>query len=77
MRIQYDPEEDVLSILLGENPVAESDEDKAGLILDYDIDGNLVGLGILDASQRLGNPILVEYKITIEHQERMKSSPSL
>lgn len=65
MKIQYSPEEDVLSILLSENPVAESDEDKAGLILDYDIDGNLVGLGILDASQRLGNPILVEYGVTM------------
>lgn len=64
MKIQYDPEEDVLSILLSEHPVAESDEDKTGVILDYDIDGNLVGLGILDASKRLGNPILVEYVVT-------------
>jgi uncharacterized protein YuzE len=64
MKIQYDPEVDVLSILLSENPVEESDEDKPGVILDYDKDGYLVGVGILDASKRMGNPMLVEYAVT-------------
>jgi uncharacterized protein YuzE len=63
MKIQHYREADVLSILLSENPVEESDEDKPGLILDYD-DGNIVGLEILDASKRLGNPMLVEYAVT-------------
>jgi uncharacterized protein YuzE len=60
MKIQFDREEDVLRILLSENPVAESDEDKPGVILDYDKDGYLVGVGILDASKRMGSPMLVE-----------------
>ena len=54
MKIQYNPEEDVLSILLSEHSIAESDVDETGVILDYDVDGNLVGLGVLDASRRLG-----------------------
>ena len=65
MKIQYSPEVDVLSILLKENPIVESDEAKHGVILDYDKDGNLVGLGILDASKRVGNPMLVEYGVTM------------
>jgi uncharacterized protein YuzE len=61
LKVQYDSEVDVLSIVFGENPVEESDEDKPGVILDYDKDGNIGGLGILDASKRMTNPRLIEY----------------
>jgi len=59
MKVQYDPKVDVLSIVLSDAPVEESDEDKPGAILDYDIHGNVVGLEILDASKRMGNPMSV------------------
>jgi uncharacterized protein YuzE len=64
MKVMYDPEVDVLSILLSDAPVEESDEDKPGLILDYDRHGNVVSLEILDASKRMGNPMSVEYAVT-------------
>jgi uncharacterized protein YuzE len=64
MKVRYDPEVDVLSIALSDAPVEESDEDKPGVILDYDKSGNVVGLEILDASKRMGNPMSVEYAIT-------------
>jgi uncharacterized protein YuzE len=57
-------EVDVLRILLSDAPVEESDEDKPGVILDYDKDGNVVGLEILDASKRMGDPLSVEYAVT-------------
>jgi uncharacterized protein YuzE len=63
MKVKYDPEVDVLSIVLSDAPVEESDEDKPGVILDYDKSGNIVGLEILDASKRMGNPMSVEYAI--------------
>lgn len=66
MKIRYDSEVDVLRILLRDAPVAESDEDKPGIILDYDEDDNLVGLEILDASQRIENPRALEYAVTPE-----------
>ena len=34
------------------------------MILDYDKDGNVVGLEILDASKRKSNPRSVEYAVT-------------
>jgi uncharacterized protein YuzE len=64
MKLTYDPEVDVLRIVLAETPVEESDEDKPGVILDYDRQGNLVGLEVLNASKRVANPRSVEYAIT-------------
>jgi uncharacterized protein YuzE len=63
MKVRYDPEVDVLSIVLSDSKVCESDEDKPGVILDYDDKGNVVGLEILDASKRMGDPMSVEYAI--------------
>jgi uncharacterized protein YuzE len=52
MKVRYDRKTDTLSLVLRDNvQVVESDEDKPGVILDYDKDGNLVSLEILDASR--------------------------
>ena len=63
MKIKYDPEVDVLSILLSDEPVEDSDESKPGVILDYGANGDVVGIEIPDASKRAGNPLSVEYAI--------------
>mgnify|MGYP006268657323 CR=1 FL=1 len=63
MKVTYDPEVDVLRIVFSNTPVEESDEDKPGVILDYDKDGNIVGLEVLDASKRIENPRSVEYAV--------------
>jgi uncharacterized protein YuzE len=64
MKVTYDPEVDVLRILFSNTPIEESDEDKPGVILDYDKHGNIVGLEILDASKRVENPRAVELAVT-------------
>lgn len=66
MKITYNPEVDVLRILFSNVPIEESDEDKPGVILDYDKDGNIVGLEILDASKRVENPRSIAYAVTGE-----------
>ena len=63
MRIRYDPEVDVLSIVFNNVPVEESDEEKPGLVLDYDKNGNIVGVEILDASKRVENPRSLDYAV--------------
>ena len=63
MKVTYDPEVDVLRILLSDSPIEESDEEKPGVIIDYDKDGNIVGFEILDASKRMSNPRAMEYAV--------------
>lgn len=63
MKITYDPEVDVLRIVLREAPIEESDEEKPGIIHDYGGDGRIVGLEILDASEQKLNPRSIEYTI--------------
>ena len=63
MKVFYDPRTDTLSVVLKEDvQVAESDEDKPGVILDYDEKGNLVSLEILDASQRVTDTRKIEFE---------------
>jgi uncharacterized protein YuzE len=63
MKITYDPEVDVIRIIFSSAPIEESDEEKPGVILDFDKDGNVVGMEILDASRRMENPRTVEYAV--------------
>ena len=63
MKVKYDQEVDVLTIEFSAAPVDESDEDKPGIILDYDKDGNIVGIEILNASKRMENPRALEYAV--------------
>ena len=63
MKVKYDKEVDVLTIQLSNAPVEESDQDKPGVILDYDKDGNIVGLEILNASKQIENPRSLEYAV--------------
>jgi uncharacterized protein YuzE len=54
MKATYDRRTDTLTLILRDDAkVAESDEDKPGVILDYDPDGNLVSIEVLDASKRV------------------------
>ena len=64
MKVTYDPEVDVLNIVLKESTVEESDESKPGIIFDFDKAGDIVNIEILNASKRINNPRSVEYAVT-------------
>lgn len=49
MKVTYDPDVDVLRILFSNTQIEESEETRPGVILDYDKEGNVVGMEILDA----------------------------
>lgn len=53
MKLNYHPETDSLYIDLSEKPSAESREISEGVVLDYDAQGNLVGIDIDNASRKV------------------------
>lgn len=59
MKVIYDKDSDALTFILRDGPVEESDESKEGIILDYDREGNLISIEILDASRRIKDPMTV------------------
>ena len=56
MKIEYDPKADAMYIRLLKGTVAESDEVRPGVVFDFDAAGRVLGIEMLDVSQRTDNP---------------------
>ena len=69
MKATYDRDADIVRIILSDSDIEESDEWTPGVIADYDENGGLAGLEILDASTRVAAPQIMEYSIR-ERDER-------
>jgi len=65
MNVTYDPKTDTLTLILKPGPVAETDEAKPGVILDYDKAGDLVSLEILDASKRIPDFDTIQFRVAV------------
>jgi uncharacterized protein YuzE len=68
MKIAYYPDTDSMYIDLCERPSSESREVSAGVVLDYDADGNIVGIDIDNASRKLNLKELVLNRLPIDTQ---------
>ena len=77
MRIRYDEKVDALYIRLRESKYFESDEIKEGFILDYDQEGNVVGIEILDASSYLSPEELSSVSFEVKKAMSSKSAVPL
>jgi uncharacterized protein YuzE len=58
-----DPKTDPLSVVFKEGPIAESDEEMPGTILDYGKDGTLMSLEILDASRHVTDFKSIQFRV--------------
>ena len=56
MNIKYDKETDIIYLQFTNSQVAESSEEKSGIIIDYDFKGDIVGIEYLDASSKMEIP---------------------
>jgi len=60
MKIKFDKEANVIYVCFKEGKIAESDEIKEGLIIDYDENGNPLAIEILNAKDILkGKPEII------------------
>ncbi len=56
MRVRVDHKTDAVYLNLTGHEIVESEEMADGIVVDYDAEGRIVGLEILDASRRTGDP---------------------
>jgi uncharacterized protein YuzE len=63
MKITYDAATDTLTVVLRDAPARISEEEKSGVILDYDSDGRLIALEVLDASTRVDGVDTVQLQV--------------
>lgn len=66
MKIEYDPKADAMYIRLLAGEVADSDEVREGVVLDYDADGRVIGIEMLDVSRRVDNPRQMAFELLEE-----------
>lgn len=57
IRTSYDPESDALFIWLAPEPIrsADTQEVAPGIMLDFDAEGRVIGVEILDVRERVAN----------------------
>ena len=53
MQATYDPDADALYLRLAEAGIVESEEVRPGIVFDFDAQGRVVGIEILDASEHV------------------------
>jgi uncharacterized protein YuzE len=63
MKVLYDPDKDILQITFIEMTVEETAQIAPGLVIDYDIDGNTIGLEIAKASTKVDSPYAICYLV--------------
>ncbi|WP_245413680.1 DUF2283 domain-containing protein [Mangrovicella endophytica] len=60
LRIRYDAETNAAYMRLSEAQVAESAEVSPDIVLDYDAEGHIVGIELLDARKQLPAELLAQ-----------------
>lgn len=56
MKLEFDPVADALYLRLNESKIIETEQVRPGIILDFDSEGNVVGVEVLDVSKRVTQP---------------------
>ena len=60
MRVRVDHGADAIYLNLTDRPIKDSEEVADGIVVDYDAEGRIVGVEILDASKRTDDPSVLK-----------------
>ena len=63
MKIEYSKEADAIYVYFKEELVASSKEIEDGVVIDFDKEGHLIGIEVLDVSQRFSLADIVNVNI--------------
>jgi uncharacterized protein YuzE len=63
MKVVYDSGKDILQIAFNNIVIEETAQIAPGLVLDYDEDGNVIGLELRKASTRVDSPYAISYLV--------------
>lgn len=63
MKVTYDSATDTLTVVLRDAIARISEEEKSGVILDYDADDRLIAIEILDASTRVDGVDTIQLQV--------------
>ncbi|QFR31742.1 DUF2283 domain-containing protein [Ancylobacter sp. TS-1] len=60
MKLKYDPEANALYVRFSAGTVVDSEEVSPGVVLDYDAQGHILALELLQAREKLAPEVLTE-----------------
>ena len=63
MKVIYDPDQDILQIAFVTTVIEETAQIAPGLVLDYDEDGQVIGLEIRNASTKTDSPYAISFDV--------------
>ena len=63
MKIVYNQQDDTINLILRKAKIKESEEIREGLIVDYDEQGRLSAIEMLDASKTVSEPDQIAYQL--------------
>ena len=63
MKVIYDPDQDILQIAFVSTVIEETAQISPGLILDYDEDGQVIGVEIRRASIKTDSPYAISFNV--------------
>ncbi len=73
MKIEYSKEADAIYVYFKEDFVAKSKEIEDGVVIDFDKNGQIIGIEVLDVSQRFSHADIVNVSIENLPVEAVKS----